>query len=117
MPAFLSDSIVRGLSGDFQKTPLSQRSAVGATSSLADVLSMVSSRSDLPTFVIAARLVGRHRPVRRGAPVIGSIGAAWAIAGSGGRSKGRFFAQLAQAQLELRRSGRRCRGRRRSPAV
>src|SRR6516162_8456390 len=31
MPAFLSDSIVRGLSGDFQKTPLSQTSAVGAT--------------------------------------------------------------------------------------
>jgi hypothetical protein len=30
MPAFLSDSIVRGLSGDFQKTPLSQTSAVGA---------------------------------------------------------------------------------------
>jgi hypothetical protein len=31
MPAFSSDSIVRGLSGDFQKTPLSQTSAVGAT--------------------------------------------------------------------------------------
>jgi hypothetical protein len=30
MPAFLSDSIVRGLSGDFQKTPVSQTSAVGA---------------------------------------------------------------------------------------
>ena len=30
MPAFLGDSIVRGLSGDFQKTPLSQTSAVGA---------------------------------------------------------------------------------------
>jgi hypothetical protein len=30
MPASLSDSIVRGLSGDFQKTPLSQTSAVGA---------------------------------------------------------------------------------------
>src|SRR6516165_7133622 len=30
MPAFLSDSIVRGVSGDFQKTPLSQTSAVGA---------------------------------------------------------------------------------------
>jgi hypothetical protein len=33
MPAFLSDSIVRGLSGDFQKTPLSQTSAVGASRS------------------------------------------------------------------------------------
>jgi hypothetical protein len=29
MPAFLSDSIVRALGGDFQKTPLSQTSAAG----------------------------------------------------------------------------------------
>jgi len=31
MPTFLSDSIVRGFSGDFQKTPLSQTSAVGGS--------------------------------------------------------------------------------------
>jgi hypothetical protein len=30
----LSDNIVRGLSGDFQKTPLSQTSAVGASQPL-----------------------------------------------------------------------------------
>jgi len=41
MPAFLSDSIVRGLSGDFQKTPLSQTSAVGASRPLHLVLAKV----------------------------------------------------------------------------
>jgi hypothetical protein len=52
MPAFLSDSIVRGLSGDFQKTPLSQTSAVGASRPLARVPAKVASPLDLPTFVI-----------------------------------------------------------------
>jgi len=41
MPAFLSDSIVRGLSRDFQKTPLSQTSAVGATKPLVSRLAKV----------------------------------------------------------------------------
>jgi len=49
----------------------------------------------------ASRVRGRHHPGWRVAPAIGSIGAVWAMAGSGGRSKGRFFVQLAQAQLEL----------------
>jgi hypothetical protein len=42
MPAFLSDSIVRGLSGDFQKTPLSQTSAVGASRPLRRIPAIVS---------------------------------------------------------------------------
>jgi hypothetical protein len=42
MPAFLSDSIVRGLSDDFQKTPLSQTSAVGALRPMSDDLAKVS---------------------------------------------------------------------------
>ena len=37
----LSDNIVRGLSGDFQKTPLSQTSAVGASRPLTRVLAKV----------------------------------------------------------------------------
>src|SRR5690349_11967527 len=43
MPAFLSDSIVRGLSGDFQKTPLSQTSSVGATWPFATVFAKVGN--------------------------------------------------------------------------
>jgi hypothetical protein len=43
MPAFLSDNIVRGLSGDFQKTPLSQMSAVGATWPFATGLTKVGN--------------------------------------------------------------------------
>src|SRR5205085_542105 len=42
MPAFFSDSIVRGLSGDFQKTPLSQTSAVGASRPLRSVRAKVA---------------------------------------------------------------------------
>ena len=71
------------LEGQLWGSPSVQMAAFGATSSLADALSKVPSPSDLPTFVIAAPLVGRHRPVRRVAPAIGSIGAAWAMAGFG----------------------------------
>jgi hypothetical protein len=46
MPAFLSDSIVRGLSGDFQKTPLSQTSAVGAFRPLPSVTTKVAYLAD-----------------------------------------------------------------------
>jgi len=49
MPAFLSDSIVRGLSGDFQKTPLSQTSAVGASLPLSSVSTKVRLLNRLPT--------------------------------------------------------------------
>jgi hypothetical protein len=56
MPAFLSDSIVRGLSGDFQKTPLSQTSAVGACYSVARVPAKVF----LPNAKPALNLGGRN---------------------------------------------------------
>src|SRR6516165_4370377 len=49
MPAFLSDSIVRGLSGDFQKTPLSQTPAVGASLPLPSVSTKVRLLNRLPT--------------------------------------------------------------------
>src|SRR6516225_1232071 len=55
MPAFLSDSIVRGLSGDFQKTPLSQTTVVGATLSLPRVPAKVPS-------------LNRQRPLSPGGP-------------------------------------------------
>ena len=47
----LSDNIVRGLSGDFLKTPLSQTSAVGATLSFPRTPAKVPSPFDLPTVV------------------------------------------------------------------
>jgi hypothetical protein len=53
-----------------QIAALRRSTAYGATLSLADALSKVPSRPDLPTFVIAARLIGRHRPVRWVAPAI-----------------------------------------------
>ena len=49
----LSDNIVRGLSGDFQKTPLSQTSAVGAFRPFPWVLAKVASPN-------------RQRPLRLG---------------------------------------------------
>jgi|HubBroStandDraft_6_1064221.scaffolds.fasta_scaffold69435_4 hypothetical protein len=64
MPAFLSDSIVRGLSGDFQKTPLSQTSAVGATPPLDRAL----GKDGCPCFADL-----HHHDLRPGEPPEGQL--------------------------------------------
>jgi hypothetical protein len=60
MPAFLSDSIVRGLSGDFQKTPLSQTSAVGASCPFPRVVANVLSPNPQQPFA-AGNTIGGPR--------------------------------------------------------
>jgi len=78
MPAFLSDSIVRGLSGDFQKTPLSQTSAVGASCPFPWVLANVPSPNPQQPFAAGN---GTRAPltafVDPGKPAEGKIDGRW----------------------------------------